>query len=372
VAAALASGWEATTLRATDTGGPSFWADNGSTQVVVADAFSGCCFKYTELFVNDSGTWQDLAESTDLGLPFNPGAQPLFDGGPMDLIVDETQNGGTNFVAVGATMDDLDQTLRPTVWRSTDGRSWTTSPIVNDGNRFDSVVTAGGGLIATVQFNRRGIEIWNSSDGGSSWLPDGSIDVSQAINDAVGAGMSEEPTSVDRIGSRLVIHTDGGLALFQSLDDGGSWSDQLDGFGGGSVMFADGAALRFTSADTHRTLDGENWHQIPGPPPDLFGCDCDFTDLSGIHALQLGDVTVLWNGRDFMSTGHFWVADSTTPWIPVFLDPAFGDGSEGPTHVNQIGMASDGSLVAIGWIPVPFTGNKPLEDYMIWTHQPVD
>jgi len=191
---------------------------------VVGDAFSGCCFRYADLFVNDSGTWEDLAETTDLGLPFNPGAQPLFDGGPMDRIVDETHTGGIDFVAVGATMDDLDQALRPSVWPSTDG----------------------------------------------------------------------------------------GFSLFVSGDGGNSWSDQLGDFSGGSIMFGDGVALRSTSTDSRRTLDGENWEQIPGPPPDPFSCDCDYTDLSGIRTLQLGDATVLWNGRDFMSTGHFWVADSTT------------------------------------------------------------
>ncbi len=336
--------------------------------MVVAGALSGCCFKYTQLFVNDSGTWQDLGDTTDLGLPFTTGAQPMFDGGPLDLIVDDSQPGGTAFVAVGATSDDVDPTLRPVVWRSTDGHTWTTSNIPNDGNRLDSVVAAGSKLIATAQFNLRGIEIWESSDGGSNWMPNGSIDVTQAIIDAIGPGMSDEPASIDKIGSRLVIHTDSGHSLFQSSDDGASWTDVLGNFGGGSILFGSGVAMRFTSAGTYRTLDGENWQQIPGPPPNLFDCDCDYADLSSVHIAQMGDVSVLWNGRDLMYAGRFWVADSSTPWAPVDRDPAFGDGSVGPIHVNQIGVAADGSLVAIGWIPVPTTSSEPLGDYMIWTH----
>ncbi len=369
VAAALASGWSAVTLRAGDTGMPKKIADNAGLQVITGSSFSGCCFEYGDLFVLQADeTWADITDPALQPLdPLPPGGQPFIGDGPFDLQVIDGL-----FVAPGATVFDPgtgDQPIpSPRIWSSPDGTSWSSQEIAAQGT-VTSVINTSNGDIAIIDDGVDTNTLWRSPDG-QTWSVDPSVDITAAENLAPGDFSFGSSDRIDRVGEELVISSDIGPALLVSDDDGLTWHSPDPTMASGNFVATNGGAILLTPDQILHTWNGTDWTPLGGVPAPLMTDSGISIDTFGLVAVDIGNSTVIWPGGDPFSpnAGRFWVADGSTDWIEVGIDPVFAPVADGPVTITDMILGVDGRVEAIGTVPRPFQGNKPLNDYMIWTH----
>ncbi len=369
VATALASGWDAVTLRPGDTGMPDRIVDNAGLQVIVGSSFSGCCFEYGSLFVlQDDGTWADVTDPAMQPLdPLPADAQPFIGDGPYDLTVIDG-----SFVAPGATIFDPGTGEQPVpsprIWTSPDGTAWASHRIAGEGT-VTSVVSTSSGEIAIIDDGAGTNSLWRSADG-QTWAVDPTIDITAAEDKSSGDFSFGSTDRVDRVGEVIVISSDVGPALLVSDDDGITWHSPDAAMSAGSFVVTNGGALVLTPDQIWRTSNGTDWTPIGGTPTPLVSDSGVSTDPFGLVAIDIGSSTILWPGGDpFGPSGsRFWVADESSEWLEVPVDPVFAPVAEGPIFITDMILGVDGRVEAIGTVPVPFEGNKPLSDYMIWTH----
>jgi len=330
------------------------FADNGTTQVVIGKSFSGCCYSTVDLWVsNGGGVWTDIPNSNDLlGFPEGADTQTLLDTGPSDLDVIDGR-----FVAAGGY--DLEffpsdsRASTPVVWQSTDGENWTSTLLSGDG-MVTSLEPTPTGLLAIVDDFETAASLWRSKDG-VAWTEDTSMDLTSLAGVLI----------LDRIGKRLVIHDITGIAVMVSDDLGHTWAAADGPITAGSVAPSGNGGVMLRDGSLARSADGFQWEPIGAG--ELVPQSSRTTEaiVSNIPTIQIGPLTVMASG------GDLWVADSATPWTKADNDTVFEPVAEGPLWIRSLTLLDDGTIVATGTVPAPFSGNKPLNDYMIWTHPPV-
>lgn len=266
---------------------------------------------------------------------------------------------GDRYLAVGGTRPSPTANLAPTVWASSDGRSWVAGPRLahdpalasNLGVEAESIAVSPGRVSVS---STSGHRVWTSSDAGTSFTVAASTIPDQIRGGRPLAAPAGNPTLV------------GGDELF--LLAAGSWQERsqglvplpeervtIDDVGHGPHGFVavgsastddpnedDGSATRGV---VWRSEDGSEWTRLPGDV-DLAG-----SHLNAVTAYSGGYVAVGVGVDGALDrTGRVFVSPDGGEWTAVEGDgllPASSD--SGALHQLESVAAHGDGYIAVGW-----------------------
>jgi hypothetical protein len=265
---------------------------------------------------------------------------------------------GDRYLAVGGTRPSPAANLAPTVWASSDGRSWSAGPNLehdperasNLGVEADSIAVSPGGVAVLSTSGRR---LWTSSDAGGSFTVAATSLPDQIERERPLAAPAGNPTLV------------GGDELFQLV--AGGWQERSPGLvprsrenvhiAGVTHGPAGFVAVGSVSADdpnerdglttrgvVWRSRDGSTWTRLPDDP-DLAG-----GYLNGVTAYAGGYVAVGYGADgDLDRTARAFVSPDGGEWTAVDGDGLVADSSDGGAlrHLGSVAAYGDG-YVATG------------------------
>ena len=354
----LSIGWQQHPLDVTALGGPELIATHGDRQVISLAHPFGCCFASPAIVAGPVGGPFSNAAGEDEILPnTHSDRQTLLGSGPADLVA-----GPSGFLAVGAwvytdSAIDQKQTV-PYSWTSEDGTKWDTHRLPGSG-KLTSVVHSAGRYLSILSNDDASLAVDSSSNGFS-------IDALLASEDGTSwevareLGPSDGTRRIHQIGGLLVIATVG--VDLVSIDQGMTWAPPTGELAIGEPLVGETGALLLRPEETLWSPDGINWIQVGhGGPTPVAGYAGNWPGLSRT-VFSYGEVVIVVSGSDF------WVSGPASPWVLVSRPGAFADVNGAPPWINDVSVAADGTIIAVGATNSATRSEKPLQDYMAWSH----
>ncbi len=351
----LSSGWQQHPLGISALGGPDLTASNSSHQVIGLALPSGCCFTSPAIIAGPVGG--PFSNPEDLLPNKQPGQQTLLGSGPADL-----HAGPNGFLAVGAwvyadSATDEKQVV-PHAWTSDDGTGWQPHRIPGSGT-VTSVVRVDGHYLAILSSANEP----STPDSSGTDFPANALLTSE---DGITWGVSRELDqangiqTIHEIGEQLVIATVG--VELVSADHGITWGPPTGRLAAGELLVGEGGALLLYPDETLWSSDGITWTQVGyGGRAPAAGYAGNWPGRSRT-VFSHGEVVIVVSGSDF------WVSGPSSPWVLVPRPAAFADLNGGPPWINNLTIATNGPIIAIGATHSAQSAEKPIQDYVTWTH----
>ena len=354
----LSTGWQKHPLDIAALGGPELIVSNRDRQVISLANPSGCCFISPTIMAGPiGGPFRNEADQQNLVPEIQAEWQTLLGSGPADLVA-----GPSGFLAVGSwvyTDPAIDQKHAvPYAWISEDGTEWVAHRLPGSGE-LTSAVHAGGRYLAMLTGtdepqggdstgNSFPTEALLSSEDGTSWKAGREL------------GPSDGTRRIHQIGKLLVIATVG--VDLVSPDHGITWASPTGELANGELLVGEAGVLLVRLDETLWSSDGISWTQVgDGGPAPAAGRAGNWPGLSRT-VFSHGEVVIVISGSDF------WVSGPSSPWVLVPKPGAFADVNGGSPWINDVTVTADGTITAIGATNSALRGEKPLQDYMAWTH----